>query len=137
MPSARAQHSVSVLDGLIYVVGVQEPSGQDMLRYDPSSGAWSTLSPGLTPDHYGSSFVLGGYLYAVGGWKSSASVERNDVDADTWMAVSNLLEGRSCFCSVTSGSASPAEEEDLFDILITTATFRTHPSTIDLVMAPT
>jgi hypothetical protein len=137
MPSARFHHSVSVLDGLVYVVGDREPYSQGILQYNPASDAWRTLSPGLAPNYFGSSFVLGGYLYATGGLNNSASVERYDVAMGTWMSTGNLLEGRVGFCAVTIGSVGPAEEEDIFDKLITTATIRAHPLSIDLIAAPT
>jgi hypothetical protein len=67
----------------------------------------------------GNSFVLGGYLYAVG---SDASAERYNVATDTWSDdVANMLERRGFFGAITTGSAGPAEEQDLFDSLITKA----------------
>jgi N-acetylneuraminic acid mutarotase len=127
MPSERTNHSVSVLDGLVYVVGVEEV-GQGSFRYDPASDAWSTLSSGWTRTDFGSSFVLGDNLYAVGGGENhvSESVERYNVAMDTWTKLGNLLEGRLGFCSVTIGSVGSAEEEDLFDRLIATAKSRTN-----------
>jgi hypothetical protein len=75
--------------------------------------------------------VLGGILYAAGGdigsiLGTTASVERYNVATDTWTAVANMLEGRCAFCSVTIGSAGPAEEENLFDKLIAAAKIRNH-----------
>jgi hypothetical protein len=49
------------------------------------------------------------------------SVERYDVASNTWRAVADMLEGRKFFIGVTIGSAGPAEEQDLFDALITKA----------------
>jgi hypothetical protein len=38
--------------------------------------------------------------------------------ADTWMAVVDMLEGRTFFGAVAIGSAGPADEQGLFDSLI-------------------
>jgi hypothetical protein len=43
------------------------------------------------------------------------------VTSNTWTFVADLLEGRRHFCAVTTGSAGPAEEQDLFDALIVKA----------------
>jgi hypothetical protein len=70
MPVACSFHSACVLDGLIYIVGAGNGANEsEVLRFDPVSGAWSTLAP-TTSRRYGgegSSFVVGGCLYAVGG----------------------------------------------------------------------
>jgi hypothetical protein len=129
MPFSISYQNASVLDGLVYIV-----DGLQTLRYDPALDAWSTLAPGLTPRSFSStSFVLGGNLYAaggdIGGIRGSTarpSVERYNMATDTWTAVANMLEGRCAFCSVTIGSAGPAENEDLFDNLIAAARIRNH-----------
>jgi hypothetical protein len=64
---------------------------------------------------------VGGCLYAAGGQGGSESVERYDVASDTWTAVADMLEGRRLFGAVTTGSAGPVEEQDLFDSLIAKA----------------
>jgi hypothetical protein len=124
MPSPACYHSASVLDGLVYIVGGDDES-EEILRYDPALDAWSTLAPCLAGKHQGTSFILGGNLYAAGSL-CGASVERYDIETDTWTAVASVLEGRSAFCSVTIGSAGPADEKDLFDTLIATANIRNH-----------
>jgi hypothetical protein len=48
-------------------------------------------------------------------------VERYDVATDAWTAVADMLEDRIGFGSVTIGSAAPAEEQDLLDLLIAKA----------------
>jgi hypothetical protein len=122
MHSSISYQNASVLEGLVYIVG-----GLATLRYDPTLDAWSTLAHGLTPRSFpGTSFVLGGILYVAGGKRnevqgSTASVERYNVATDTWTAMVDMLEGRCAFCSVTIGSAGPADEEDLFDKLIATS----------------
>ena len=122
MPHACTKHSASVLNGLIYIVGAGI-GHQGVFRFDPASDAWSTLAPTIYDRLYGASFVLAGSLFAAGGDNAdaSASVERYDVVTNTWTDVADMLEGRSNFCAVTIGSASPAEEENLFDTLIAKA----------------
>jgi hypothetical protein len=76
---------------------------------------------------FGASFVVGGCLYATGGvgdiGQSSVegSVECYDVASDIWTDVADMLEGWMHLCAVTIGSAGPAEEQDLFDSLISKA----------------
>jgi hypothetical protein len=125
MPVACFCHSASVLGGLVYIVGAGEEF-QDVLRFDPTYDVWITLAPTLTAKENGCSFVLGGCLYAGGG--PGASVERYDVVNNTWTAVADMLQDRSCFGAVIIGSTVPFEEQDLFDSLIAEASKR-HLST--------
>jgi hypothetical protein len=55
-------------------------------------------------------------------------MERYDVTSNTWTVVADILQSRSSFRAVTIGSTGPAEEQDLFDSLITKASER-RPST--------
>ena len=118
MPVAVSDHSASVLDGLVYIVG----AGRDNIhthRFDPVLGAWSTLAPTLNSHWLGFSFVAGGCLYVAGGGRGCrSSAERYDEATDTWAAVADMLEGRVYCSAVTIGSSGPAEEQDLFDSLI-------------------
>jgi N-acetylneuraminic acid mutarotase len=119
MPHARAEHSASVCNGLVYIVG--ESDGRELLCFDPASAEWSTLAPTLRGRQNCATFVLGGILYAAGGRSDISSVEFYDVATDTWTTVAHMLEGRSLFGAVTIESAGPAEEQDLFDSLIAKA----------------
>jgi hypothetical protein len=69
----------------------------------------------------GTSFVLGGYLYAGGAGTEFSSVERYNVGTDTWTEFADMLEDRSYACAVTIGSMRLPEEQDLFDSFITQA----------------
>jgi hypothetical protein len=121
MPHASAGHSVSVLDGLVYIVG-SGASGHDVLCYDPASDAYNTwLTPTLTGRHFGVSFVVDGCLNVAGGQDMNSSVERYDVASDTWTAMADMPEGRNFFGAVTIRPTGPVEEQDLFDSLITKA----------------
>jgi hypothetical protein len=88
------------------------------MHFDPALGAWTTLSPTQSDQSHCATFVLGRCLYVAGEIGNMFSVERYDAATDTWTAVEDMLEGRHLFCAVTIGSAGPAEEQDLFDLLI-------------------
>jgi actin-binding protein IPP len=123
MPYASSsRHSICVHGGLVYIVGILHDSN-DFISFDPVSGVWCTLAPTLHNRSSSVSFVLAGYLYAAGGrtQTSISSVERYNVASDTWTATSDLIEARSSSCAVAIGSSSPAEEQDLFDLLIAEA----------------
>jgi hypothetical protein len=117
MPSAECGNSVNFIDGQIYIIGAGDDS-RGFLRFAPVTGAWSTLASTLLRRFHAASFVLGGCLYAAGGIWSPSTVERYDADTDTWTAVSNMPEERNSFGAVTIGPTGPAEEQNLFDLLI-------------------
>jgi hypothetical protein len=123
LPDNCFGHSAIELDGLIYIVGAGE-SSCGLLCYDPAAGIWSSLSSQSHTHDGGASFVLGGCLYAAGGDLMEgvkSKIERYDVTTNYWTDVTDLLEGRCNFDAVTIGSDGPAEEQDLFDSLITEA----------------
>jgi N-acetylneuraminic acid mutarotase len=121
MPSVCALHSASLIDGQVYIVGAGN-SGHDVLRFDFATSAWSTLARTIHHRDRGNSFMLAGRLYVAGGGSApSASMERYDVATNSWTVVADMLEGRNHFCAVCIESASPTEEQDLFDSLITKA----------------
>jgi hypothetical protein len=125
MPQNPSASSASVLNDLVYIVGVGH-NKREVLRFDPASGEWSNVAPTRYGRLGGSSFVLDGCLYAVGGMNDSVGdisrarqVERYELNSDTWAYVTHMLEGRRFFGSVTIGSSGPTEEQDLFNALIT------------------
>jgi hypothetical protein len=122
MPRETSEHSTSVHEGLVYIVGAV--NGHEVFRFDPVSGVWTPLAPTMRNRQSGTSFVLSGSLYAAGGCEPSSisSVERYDVASDTWTPVADFIQGRCCCCAVTMGSSGSAEEQDLFDSLIAKAT---------------
>jgi hypothetical protein len=87
------------------------------MRFDPASAEWSTLASTIKDRRNGASFVLNGILHAAGG-NVDSSVERYNVDTDTWTEEANRLERNTNFGAVTIGSSYLAEEQDLFDSLI-------------------
>jgi hypothetical protein len=60
----------------------------------------------------------------AGGIDIDSSVKLYDVANDTWTAVADMLEERYACKAVTIGSAGPAGEQDLFDMLIDKASCR-------------
>jgi N-acetylneuraminic acid mutarotase len=122
MPYASGWHCTSVLDGWVYIIGAE--TGNEILRFDPVSGAWVTLAPTLSNIFGAASFVVGGNLYAVGGMDHSSNTERYDVASNTWVEVADMLEERKLYGAVTIGLTGPAEEQDLFDSLIAKASSR-------------
>jgi hypothetical protein len=129
MPHASCKHSISVLGGLVYVVGIMSITNE-FFSFDPESGVWSTLAPTLHNHFCVVTFVQAGCLYAAGGIFPASShfgVECYDVASDTWTAVTEFSEERRTFCAITIESSGPAEEQDLFDSLITKASSMCRP----------
>jgi hypothetical protein len=89
MPRVSSCHCASVLDGLVYIVGAG--NDDEVVRFDPLSGAWITLAPTLIGSWGAVTFVLGGNLYAAGGLSRSSSVERYDVAGNKWTAMADML----------------------------------------------
>jgi hypothetical protein len=119
MPVVCWDHSASVVDGIIYIIGAG--FGGEVLRFETTSQVWSILARTSVRRDYGVSFAVGGTLYAAGGRGSLASVGRYDAATDTWTAVAGMREGRKPCAAVSIGSAGPAEDRDLFDVLIAAA----------------
>jgi hypothetical protein len=53
--------------------------------------------------------------------QNSKTVERYDVASKTWTAVMDMFEERKSFGAVTIGSTELADEQNLFDSIITKA----------------
>jgi hypothetical protein len=120
MPRALVSSCACVLNGIVYVGGAPD-SAYEVLRFDPVSVAWSTIAPTLHARSFGNLFVLGGCLYIAGGaGGGGSSVERYNVDTNTWTMKANMLESRYKFRSVTVdvAIAVPPKEQNLFDSLI-------------------
>ena len=73
LPQGVWQHSASVVDGRIYVVG--GAYGRDALQvhqvYDPHTDTWTTATPMPQRTRGHSASVVLGKIYAVGGWLNS------------------------------------------------------------------
>jgi hypothetical protein len=113
--------SVSVIDGLIYIIR-ETNSIFDFFRFDPVTGGWTRLAR-TACDCSGTVvlFALCGCLYAAGDFASPHVMERYDIATDTWSAVANMLERRDSFGAVAIGSNENMKERNLFDSLIAKA----------------
>jgi N-acetylneuraminic acid mutarotase len=114
MPYPSLNIGASLLGGLVYFVGMGG-DGRAVLCFSPATGAWSQATHTRANYICGSSFVLGGCLYAAGGRGDTSSVEKYDVSSRTWTGVAPMLEGRALFYGITMVFEAPAKEEDLFD----------------------
>jgi N-acetylneuraminic acid mutarotase len=125
LPEVKSCHSVCALDGLIYVMGGDNDVDVDDVdpvgsvhRFDPVANLWSAVAPMCITRSTPGSFVLGGSIYAVGGYSGRgtlSSMERYSVASDSWAEVlgGELSTARDCF-----GSFVVRLEVDLFDSLI-------------------
>jgi hypothetical protein len=120
MPANGFGHSVSVIEGLMYITGAGD-SGRDLLRLDPVSGVCTTLTSTRHRRSHAASFVFDGYLYVAGGTTSHRTIERYDTTSNAWTSVRRMREGRQSFSVVTIGPIEGTEEQNLFDSLITKA----------------
>jgi hypothetical protein len=122
MPCSTSGHTASFCKGLIYILGSTASGIHRVLRFDPISMVYATSVASALNNHWrGVSFVLGDYLYAAGGSTHRRSVERYDMESNTWTAVVDMAHGRFDFSAVVIGPTGQAEEQDLFDYLIAKA----------------
>jgi N-acetylneuraminic acid mutarotase len=114
------------MSGLIYVVGgmvgTQESDVDSSVhRFDPAANLWSAVADMSTPRAGLTSFVLGGRLYAAGGYSGVddlSSVERYNAVSDSWETVDGMeLSGP----QVDFGAQVMRLEVGLFDSLETKA----------------
>ncbi|MFQ5709401.1 MAG: kelch repeat-containing protein [bacterium] len=101
MPTARAEMSVAVLDGKIYVMGGRDANGKvlDVVeRYDPAKDKWETLPP-LRQDRFNAAAVaFEGKIFVLGGRSGEGEVLKKveffDFSKDKWENFPNLDEDR-------------------------------------------
>jgi hypothetical protein len=120
MPDTEIGHSVSVIDGLIYIIEAGDES-RDVLRFEPATGVWSTLASTMHGRWRAASYLLDGCLYAAGGTTSPSNEECYDANTNTWKEVAGMLESRHSFGAVTIGRTEETEVQDNFDSLIAKA----------------
>ena len=101
--------------GFLYVIGGGNSGGvlSDLQRYDPVTDTWTTLASmptaraGAVAAVVDSNiFVIGGRLSAAGpcnGGPYLATVEKYDIDTNTWSTVASLPSPRSDLAAVTHG----------------------------------
>lgn len=97
LPAPRYAHTVTLHDGLIYVIGGESSAGpvDEVDVFDPRSGTWSTGTP--MPKARGSHDAVsaGGLLYVLGGWLDggpSRLVQTYDPAAGHWAVAAPLPE---------------------------------------------
>src|SRR5216117_1827143 len=101
--------------GFLYVIGGGNSGGvlSDLQRYDPVTDAWTTLASmptaragAVAAAVDNNLFVIGGRLSAAGpcnGGPYLATVEKYDIDTNTWSTVASLPSPRSDLAAVTHG----------------------------------
>jgi hypothetical protein len=90
----RVVSNVTIIDGLIHLSVIGTSRGKRVLQFDPVSLKWTKFAPIFITRNGGSSFALGGSLFAVGGKEEPSSVERYDAATSAWTMVADMLEGR-------------------------------------------
>src|SRR6266581_7747526 len=101
--------------GFLYVIGGGN-SGvplSDLQRYDPVLDAWTTLSPMNTARAGAAAAVIDDGIFVIGGRQSTGgpcsggpyltTVEKYDIDTDTWSPVAQLPTPRSDLAAVARG----------------------------------
>jgi hypothetical protein len=116
MPRPSFSQSACELGGMIYIVGIDRC---EVLRFDPVAEEWSALAPTMVERAGCCTFVSDNVLYAAGGRASLTSVERYDVEANTWTTAGHMLEERKMFATVVVPKPPvPFVEHDFFELLI-------------------
>src|SRR6266699_1041972 len=101
--------------GFLYVIGGGNSGGvlSDLQRYDPVTDAWTTLASMPTARAGAVAAAVDNNIYVIGGRSSAAgpcnggpymaTVEKYDVDANTWSTVASLPSPRSDLAAVAHG----------------------------------
>ena len=113
MPTARAGHATSVVDGKIYVIGGNpgnipwDPPLATVEMYDPAADTWTRKADMPTARDYLTASSVNGKIYAIGGAESTAfekyhgftTVEEYDPATNSWTAKSDLHRARDAVTS--------------------------------------
>lgn len=106
MPTARHQPGVGIVNGILYAVGGLSGNpfeGTGTLStfeaYDPVTNTWTTKAPLPTPTGGLAVGVVGGVLYAIGGYNSTgspwvATIEAYDPVTNTWTSKTPMPTAR-------------------------------------------
>jgi len=88
MPTGRYQHSTSVVDGRIYVIGGSPSYPWSPIRaldvYEPATDTWTREGNIPVPRYTSSSSVVDGKIYVFGGYSNGHSADEYDPMTDTW-----------------------------------------------------
>src|SRR5712691_4872400 len=138
---AEAAYGETTHGGFLYVIGGGN-SGvalPNLERYDPVLNAWTTLAPMPTARAGAAAAVIDDGIFVIGGRQSTSgpcsggpylqTVEKYDIDTDTWSAVAQLPNQRSDMaavahggkiyvfggCTGTASAPSVTDEVDMYD----------------------
>src|SRR5712691_6756482 len=140
MPArAGAASGETTHGGFLYVIGGESSTGvlADLQRYDPGLDAWITLTPTPTATARAgaAAAVIDDSIFVIGGRQSTGgpcsggpyltTVEKYDIDTNTWSTVASLPNPRSDLAAVAHGgkiyvfggcsSTGVTKEVDMYD----------------------
>src|SRR5260370_727262 len=113
--SAGAASGETTHGGFLYVIGGENSTGvlSDLQRYDPVLDAWTPLSPMNAARAGAAAAVIDDGIFVIGGRQSTSgpcsggpyltTVEKYDIDTDTWSPVAQLPSARSDLAAVAHG----------------------------------
>jgi large repetitive protein len=112
---AEAAYGDTTHGGFLYVIGGDNSAGvlSDLQRYDPVTDTWTTLTSMPTARAGAAAAVIDDGIFVIGGRQSTSgpcsggpylgTVEKYDIDADTWSTVAPLPNPRSDLAAVAHG----------------------------------
>ena len=111
---SEAAYGDTTHGGFLYVIGGDNSAGvlSDLQRYDPVTDTWTTLTSMSTPRAGAAAAVIDDGIFVIGGRASASgpcsgpsmtTVEKYDIDTDTWTAVAPLPNSRSDLAAVAHG----------------------------------
>jgi len=96
MPTSRGFHFANVVDGKIYVIGGSQASEPNRNRvptvevYDPATDTWTQKGNMPGKRSAGSSSVVDGKIYIIGGYEGARRVDEYDPSTNTWTTKSEM-----------------------------------------------
>lgn len=86
MPTGRHGHTISALDGKLYVVGGYGPGGQTpaVEVFDPDEGSWSSIAPLPEPRGFHATGVVGRRIIIIGGRVLTRTTYVLDAEQNLW-----------------------------------------------------
>jgi len=138
---AEAAYGDTTHGGFLYVIGGDNSAGvlSDLQRYDPVTDTWTTLTSMPTARAGAAAAVIDDGIFVIGGRQSTSgpcsggpylgTVEKYDVDTNTWSTVAPLPNPRSDLaavahggkifvfggCTGTASAPSVTNEADMYD----------------------
>jgi Kelch motif protein len=112
---AEAAYGDTTHGGFLYVIGGETSAGvlSDLQRYDPVMDMWTTLTSMPTARAGAAAAVIDDGIFVIGGRQSTSgpcsggpylgTVEKYDIDTDTWSTVAPLPTPRSDLAAVAHG----------------------------------